>query len=202
MTEKALKKKLDRQRVKNLERALKTERTGLLAMGVAFCREGNNPAGLLARLDAMASAVANDGKAPGGLRESIVNGRAIVEQAIALESGRPQKLFEPDVGHSDPAQVAALVDAPPEQLSLNGSEERLTELNAFEAQVEAGLLETLQQAPLADDELYERYHLVMERPRVTRASLAARRRALAARGFIARIEHEGLTKWTTIERTV
>lgn len=201
MSQAAIKKKLEAKRVKNLERALKEERLGLMALTLAFCRTHGDTAALVAKVNAMAAAVADDPRASAGLRAAMVHGRAYVENAVAAELGRPQRLFEPDVGHVSPDRAGALVEAGPEQMTLGGPEATITERDNFAQRVDAGLVAALEVGALGEDELFARYAINPDNPRASKAQLRRRRRHLANLGRLVKTAEDGTDKWTTIERT-
>lgn len=202
MSQRALKKKLEAKRIKNLEAALKEERLGLMALTLAFCRSHGDTDRLVAKVNAMAAAVADDPRASAGLRAAMVHGRAYIENAVAVEAGRPQRLFEPDVGHVKPDQAAALVDAGPEQMTLGGPEASITHREDFAQRVDAGLLAALEVGALGEDELFARYAMNQDNPKASQAQLRRRRRHLANVGRLVKTSEGGTDKWTTIERTV
>lgn len=200
MNQKAFKKKLEAKRVKNLEAALKEERLGLMALTLAFCRSHGDTDLLMSKVNAMAAAVADDPRASAGLRAAMIHGRAYIENAVAIESGRPQRLFEPDVGHVKPDDAARLVNAGPEQMSLGGPQASMEQRDDFVQRVDAGLVAALEVGALTEEELFARYALNTANPRASKAQLRRRRRQLANVGRLVKTTDEGADKWTTIER--
>lgn len=130
----------------------------------------------------------------------MVHGRAYIENAVAVEAGRPQRLFEPDVGHVKPDQAAALVDAGPEQMTLGGPEATMSQRDDFAQRVDAGLLTALEVGALTEDELFARYAINPANPTASQAQLRRRRRHLANLGRLVKTSEGGTDKWTTIER--
>lgn len=201
MSKASIKKKLEAKRVRNLEAALKEERLGLMALTLAFCRSHGDPDRLMAKVNAMAAAIADDPRASAGLRAAMVHGRAYIENALAVEAGRPQRLFEPDVGHVKPDQAVRLVNAGPEQMTLGGPEASMNQRDDFSQRVDAGLVAALEVGALTEEELFARYAINPDNPRASQAQLRRRRRHLANLGRLVKTSEEGTDKWTTIERT-
>ena len=193
----------ERQRMKNLERALQVERTGLVALAMAFIREHGEPERLRARVDAMVRAAAANPKTSPGLRDTLVNGQALIEQGLRVEAGRPQKLFEPDVGHVKPAEVLTLADPPEQQLSLDAPADVHAERSTWEERTAAGIVRALElHGPCTDDELHAHYTALAAYPLLTVPSLRARRVALSRTGRVVDSgeRRDGLPVWTLIER--
>jgi hypothetical protein len=161
MTQAAINKRAQEQRVKNLERALKEERTGLVAVAKAFLESSENPAALLRRLEVMARN-AEDKRVPARTRDAIAHGHAVLQRAAEQTQGRPQGLFDPDVGHVPPARVRALTEAPvQQQIGLGFTEsDPLLDVRAERAERTQGeqairdmIVECLRAKPLTDRQL-------------------------------------------------
>jgi hypothetical protein len=104
---KKVEKRLLEQEVKNLERALKEERTGLVAVARIVIEECPDSRRLLRRLEAMARK-AEEQRAPARTRDAIRHGHAQLARALEQVQGRAQGLFDPHVGHVQPSKVEAL----------------------------------------------------------------------------------------------
>jgi hypothetical protein len=106
---KKVEKRLLEQEVKNLERALKEERTGLVAVARIVIEECPDSRRLLRRLEAMARK-AEEQRAPARTRDAIRHGHAQLARALEQVQGRAQGLFDPHVGHVQPSKVEALTE--------------------------------------------------------------------------------------------
>jgi hypothetical protein len=199
---KADKLAVERQRVKNLERALRVERTGLMALAMAFVREHGDAEALQRRIDAMARSAARNPKTPEALRDAFVSGQALVEQALRVELGKPQRLFDPHVGHVDPGEVERLGATGPDQLTLESPGELHSERNGWRERVDTGLLRALERGPASDLELHAAYLALQAYPWVSPATLRGRRVELTRLGRIVDSgERANDTPiWTLVER--
>lgn len=106
------KKRADQAHVKNLERALKEERLGLMCITAAFVKECPDPDALRRRLDRMVHLAHENPKVPQATKAAMRAGVQLVEAAIAVDMKKPQPLFDPNVGHTAPAKVEDIVDPP------------------------------------------------------------------------------------------
>jgi hypothetical protein len=116
-TTRDVQKRAKEQHLKNVERALKEERTGLVAVARVFLEESDNPGAVLRRLEAMVRAAENNG-APVRTRDALRYGYQVLARAAEQAQGKPQGLFSPNVGHVRAASVTKLVTQEDHQVGL------------------------------------------------------------------------------------
>jgi hypothetical protein len=186
---------------RNAQRALQEERLGLAAVVKVFLLECPDPDRLLARLEHMTQAVANDPKSTARLRQTLIDGKTLVENAIARERGKPQQLLAPNLGHISDRQVQSVLDTPPGLLDAElAHEQRL----GIEMAVEEGLVLVLRDGMASDEEIWRRYSTLEEAPAQPFKALVERRKALSASGRL-RIggkSEEGATLWCLMETEI
>lgn len=179
----------EQQRIRNLERALRKERLGLVGIALAFLKESPDPARLMARLERMVEAAAVDprkAKAAPVLRD----GLALIKRAMEQELGKPQGLFDPDVGHVPPDEAQELTELPADQpISLLSPDQMIQYREAGEREVRALIIEALRQGPATDAELVARY-LALGGPPHKRRSIQRHRIELARLGRITSVPSE------------
>lgn len=110
-------------RIKNLERALLEERTAVIAIATMALREARDPEALLRRVEGTAVALARQPRSSPKTREATQAAATAFRRAAEIEMGRPQGLFDPDVGHVSPEAVQRLVEdsnAPLPGIDLDG----------------------------------------------------------------------------------
>lgn len=105
-------------RVRSLERALKQERTAHIAVATVVLETADNPQVFVDRIEAMARAVVQDKRTPRPIRDAVLAARDLFRRTVEQRTGRPQHLFDPDVGHVSPAAVEELAAKDAPQLSL------------------------------------------------------------------------------------
>jgi hypothetical protein len=160
----------------------------------------------------MARSAENNPRTPATVRRQLLDATRFVRTAIERETGRPQALFEPDVGHVRPKDVDALV-APttgPQQLGLvnNASftdvEEAHDDRVRTIAAVHTALVGILKdQGAATDRELHGRYMLLGDAlPRQSQKAITERRRELVAAGRIVSAGRglRGEPAWDVVER--
>jgi hypothetical protein len=195
--------------VRNLERALKEERTGLVAVAKAFLEESPNSGALLRRLEAMVRA-ANANSAPARTRDAIGYGYAVLARAAEQAQGKPQGLFDPHVGHVPPAKVEALT-TPSEHVQvglefrestpLADVEAGQSESSAFAQRVRATILTCYEGCgALTDGELRAEY--TRRAGPVTAGLLKDHRKALTRTGRVVKSDETTGEdpRWTLLER--
>ena len=192
------------RRLKNVESSLKLERTANLAIAKAFVRECPNPERLLARLDGMVRAAMEDEYMKPEMRQVLIAGRDLVARAIEQEQGKPQGLFDPDVGHISPRAVNRIVDnaAAPTLTSDIDEHRRRRE---FERTSEDEILRLIREhGALTDEQLLIEYMKANRGPKLNAHNLYYRRTALVKRGQLAKSEQssENNTLWDTAERVI
>lgn len=191
----------------NLERALKEERTGLVAVARAFLEASDNPGELLRRLEVMVRQAEASG-APARTRDAIAHGHAVLSRAAEQVQGHAQGLFDPDVGHVPPAVVERL-SAPVAHQQLGLGHDSSAPLNdvSLRAQQQAAGQANYREAvlacyrdcgPLTDTQLKAEY--LRRGGRVTWATLHGVRRDLANVGRIVRHTSEGEVSWKLLEQ--
>lgn len=195
--QKAAKKRVERASAKALEQALADERLALAAITKVMLRECPDPMRFLARLEAMVYAAENSPRTPMTTRRQLIAAATFVRTAIERETGKPQSLFEPHVGHIDGEKVDALVDATdgPSQLGLLGQESVLGDASAahddrvttIKAVHDAIVVLLRERGPLTDRELhahYLRWRDGAEWPPQSYATLSERRKELTTAGRV------------------
>lgn len=171
------KAELDKARTKTLERALKEERTAILAVVMAVLRESAvDPERLLARLEAMGAAAAGRSKGKEKERQQrdlFVAAEKYVRNALAIEAGRPQQLFEPNVGHTKPEEVETLADGFGTQMALETPEDTHRALSEAEEDTDRKIIAALEHSTsaLTDADLAERVAAPGSLVRTRRAAL-------------------------------
>jgi hypothetical protein len=200
---------------RSLERALQEERLAIAAIVKVMLIEVPDPRRVLARLDAMTRAAEANPRVPPAVRRQLIDATRFVRTAIERETGRPQSLFDPHVGHTSPKDVDALV-APtrgPQQLGLvnNGStlgdveeahDQRVKTISA----VHTALVGLLREGGAATDrELFTRYMLAnagAALPVQSQKAITERRRELFAAGRIVSAARERGAEpvWDVVER--
>lgn len=199
--------------IKALERALREERLALAAVVKVMLIEVPDPARVLARLDAMSRAAEQNPRTSAAVRKQLLDATLFVKTAIQRERGRPQELFEPDVGHTRPKDVDALVEASdgPQQLGLVNNEQIGDAGEAHDERVRTiGQVHTAliglyrEHGALSDRELHGHYAVVAPTrglPRQTQGAVTERRRELLAAGRLSRAEQRGgEPAWDLVER--
>lgn len=197
--------------LRSLERALREERLALAAIVKVMLIEVPDPARVLARLDAMTRAAEANPRTPRAIVKQLLDATLFVKTAIERETGRPQSLFDPHVGHVKDTDVDKLVEPTngPQQLGLQQGEGLLGDAEeAHRERVEVlfrvhnMLIELYQQhGALSDTDLHTHYKaraasFPQERlPVQTKGALVERRRELAASGRVVRAGE----KWKLVE---
>jgi hypothetical protein len=196
---------------RSLERALREERLALAAIVKVMLIEVPDPARVLARLDAMTRAAEANQRTPRAIVKQLLDATLFVKTAIERETGRPQSLFDPHVGHVKDTDVEKLV-APtegPQQLGLQQGEGLLGDAEqAHQDRVEVisrvhrTLVSLYQEhGALGDGDLHTHYKARAGRfprerlPVQTKGAIVERRRELAASGRIVRSGE----KWQLVE---
>jgi hypothetical protein len=112
-------KKVQAQKLKNLERALKEERLGLTAISTAFVQTHGHPEAMLAKLEAMVRSAVEDPRVKPRTKSALIAGQQMVDRALRIHLGQPQPLFTdedtPNTGHVNPGDVKRLANPPEEQ---------------------------------------------------------------------------------------
>jgi len=208
------KAKVAQASARSLERALAEERLALAAITKVFLLETPDPSRLLARLEAMCRAAEQDRRTPAKLRRSLLTAVLLVRTAIQRELGKPQSLLEPDVGHTAPAKVDALV-APTDgaqQLGLGAQDSLLGDVEEAQAErvqtistVHAEIVRLLREDGAAtDSELHARYahtRMGVALPLQSPTAIRERRQELCAAGRVVRAgQREGAPAWDIVER--
>lgn len=209
--QKAASKKVREAQVRALERALREERLALAAIVKVMLIEVPDPARVLARLDAMTRAAEATPRTPRAIVKQLLDATLFVKTAIERETGRPQSLFDPHVGHVKDTDVDRLVEPTngPQQLGLQAGESLLGDAEqAHRERVEvlgrihnALILLYQQHHLLTDADLHTHYkalaaeHPERRLPVQTKGALVERRRELAASGRIGRRGE----KWALVE---
>jgi hypothetical protein len=116
-TTREVQKRAKEQHLKNVERALKEERTGLVAIARVFLEEAENPGAVIRRLEAMVRAAEN-GNTPARTRDALRYGYQVLSRAAEQAQGKPQGLFDPNVGHVRTDAVNRLVNSQDHQVGL------------------------------------------------------------------------------------
>src|SRR4051794_17334380 len=93
---KGVEKRIERAKVRNLERALKEERLGLTAIGIAFAKTHGDADAMLGALENMVRAAMEDPRVSAKTKQAMLSGQQILERALAIHRGRPQPLFNDD----------------------------------------------------------------------------------------------------------
>jgi hypothetical protein len=211
VTATATTKKVREAHVKSLERALREERLALAAIVKVMLIEVPDPARVLARLDAMTRAAEANPRTARAVVKQLLDATLFVKTAIERETGRPQSLFDPHVGHVKDTDVDRLVEPSegPQQLGLQQGEGLLGDAEAAHQErvevlgrIHNALIELYRQhGALSDADLHTHYKaraasFPQERlPVQTKGALDERRRELAATGRIVRSGG----KWTLVE---
>lgn len=184
-----------RKRVDNLERALREERTGLVAIAAACLQECPDPARLMNRLEGMAHA-AGAARKPGRQYDAIIAGREIFARAFEQHIMKPQGLFDPDVGHVDPGTVEKLVADAPVQMALQSPKVQREDLLAARRLLQERIVELLRAGPRTDREIWT----ALGQPRLTFDDCYYLRSELTKRGRVVRSETNALGPiWTLPE---
>jgi hypothetical protein len=170
-------------RERSLERALRDERRALVSVAAVALRAARDPDELVARLEVIARRAVEQPRNPARTCEALTYASRAFANARAIELGKPQRLFDLDVGHVAPGGVRNLIDgADPGQTSLfepevvlglaDGAAEELLEL----------VVDVFRDAdePLDDAELRTRVRCA--RPLLTAAAIARSRVELVRRG--------------------
>lgn len=181
-------------RIRSLERAVKEERLALAAIVKVMLIEVPDPARVLARLDAMSRAAEANPRTPAAVRKQLIDATLFVKTAIERETGRPQTLFEPDVGHVKPKDVDSLVEPTegPQQLGLQQDEGLFGDVQdahrervATMTSVHAAIVVLLQrEGPLTDRELWTHYVADGGTPQQSQKAITERRRELVGSGRV------------------
>lgn len=179
---------------RSMERALREERLALAAIVKVMLIEVPDPARVLARLDAMTRAAESNPRTPRAVVKQLLDATLFVKTAIERETGRPQSLFDPHVGHVKDTDVDKLVEPTngPQQLGLQqgegllgdaeqAHEERVATINDIHQRI-VGLLE--RHGRSTDRELHALYLVANGGPPQTLGALGERRRELVAAGRI------------------
>jgi hypothetical protein len=201
VTATATTKKVREAHVKSLERALREERLALAAIVKVMLIEVPDPARVLARLDAMTRAAEANPRTARAVVKQLLDATLFVKTAIERETGRPQSLFDPHVGHVKDTDVDRLVEPSegPQQLGLQQGEGLLGDAEAAHQErvevlgrIHNALIELYRQhGALSDAESFPQERLPVQ----TKGALDERRRELAATGRIVRSGG----KWTLVE---
>jgi hypothetical protein len=198
-------------RAKELERALKEERIGLLGITMAILRMSVDPQAVSDRLDALVRAAQANPRTRPGTMSALIEGQKLMRRALAIELEKPQPLFEPDIGPTKPEAVIDLVDHPEEQqmglaLGTNGAsdaEAAAQDRAATIARVqEAVIAMFVEHGSLTDAELYGHYIMRTDFVKQSPGSLRTRRVELVRKGRIVD-SHEvrdGDKVWDLVER--
>ena len=196
--------------VRSRERALQEERLGLAAIASAVCREVPNPDRLLARLEAMTRKAQQNPKTPMRVKQSLLDGTALIRNAINRELGKPQELLDPPGWrHVSPTAVNRLVKdgEVTQQLGLEAKETledvavATREQAATIAAVHEVIVRILKEGPATDSELYWRYMQQTDAPKHSAQELRRRRLELYKSG---RVNDSGLRdgkdiRWVLVE---
>lgn len=196
-----LEQKLDRARVKQLERALQQERTGLQAIATAFLEEANDPEALLHRLELMADNAVRAEKSQ-RLRDVLVHGLDIYRRAYERHELKPQRLF--DIGPGCEQDVSVLRLARPRAQSgtvLNPSEEHRAR-SEEESEIRRRILAIYEfEGGMSDIKLLESY--VQRHGLITESKLRTQRKSLTSSGAVTNrggTETPESYKWDLTER--
>lgn len=185
-------------RLRTLERALRQERTAHIAIATVVLDTADNPERFVARIEALARAVVRDKKTPRATKDAVLAARDLFRRTVEQRTGRPQQLFDPDVGHVLPRQVEriAAMDAP--QLSLDDARDVHRDRIAADAGVQARVLDALRAAdrPLTDVDLWG---LI---PELTQDSVYNARVALHRAGRLVRDVTGNHPTYALLERTL
>jgi hypothetical protein len=214
--QKAAKKRVERASHKALETALADERLAVAALTKVMLQECPDPMRFLARLEAMVHAAEQSPRTPVATRRQLIAAATFVRTAIERETGKPQSLFEPNVGHVSGAKVDALVDGTdgPSQLGLLGQESVLGDASAahddrvttIKAVHDAIIILLRERGPLTDRELhghYLRWRAASDWPPQSYATLSERRKELTTAGRVVssgRRLGSTTTTWDVVER--
>lgn len=215
MTAKA-KKKVEAASRTALERALLEERLAFAAITKVMLQECPDPARFLARLEAMVHAAEQSPRTPVATRRQLIAAAMFVRTAIERETGKPQSLFEPNVGHVSGAKVDKLVAATdePSQMGLLGQESVLGDATAAHEDRVATLqkvhdaIVTVVRAhgPMTDRELHDRYVYLRaghDWPPQSYATIVDRRKELTTAGRIVSAGRKlgsAASQWDVVER--
>lgn len=200
---------------RSLERALQEERLAIAAIVKVMLIEVPDPARVMARLDAMTRAAEANPRVPATVRRQLLDATRFVRTAIERETGKPQSLFDPHVGHTSPRDVDALVNPTdgPQQLGLVGHqgsmlgdvedahEDRVRTIAAVHTAL-VGLLKS--EGAATDRELYARYTLANQGalPMQSQKAITERRRELVGAGRVVGAGKglRGEPAWDVVER--
>lgn len=179
---KKLEDKLERAKVKQLESALRQERTGLQAIATAFLEESSDPDALLRRLESMANNAVRTGK-PQRLRDVLVYGLDIYRRALDRHELRPQPLWEDKVSCEQDVSVLELARPRVQSGSvLNPSEEHRA-ASEDEQGIRTKILALYQfEGALSDYKLHEKY--VERHGPITNKRLWTQRKVLTSVGAV------------------
>lgn len=209
MSAKAAEKAVKAAQQRTLERALREERLALAAIVKVMLIEVPDPGRVLARLEAMTRAAEANPKTPAAIRRQLIDAVRFVRTAIERETGRPQTLFDPHVGHVKPGDVDRLANPTegPQQLGLVNNDEIGDVAAAHEERVDtitkihAALVELLHVGPADDHVLHHRYAVaIMQGEQLPRQNLTATRERLRELSAAGRIVNQG-GEWMLIERS-
>lgn len=215
MTGKAKDKKVKAAAKRSIERALQEERLAIAAIVKVMLIEVPDPRRVLARLDAMTRAAEANPRVPPTVRRQLLDATRFVKTAIERETGKPQSLFDPHVGHVSPKDVNALV-APtegPQQLGLINHGSTLGDVEAAHddrvrtiSTVHTALVGILREhgKPVTDRELhalYQMHNVGNPLPRQSAGAIVERRKELFAAGRLVTAGREGgVPQWDLVER--
>ena len=142
-------------RVRALELALRRERTAHIAVATAVLDTADDPRRFVERLEAMARGVVRDSRTPQQTKDAVLAARDLFRRTVEQRTGRPQQLFEPDVGHVSPAAASALAAMREEQLTLDDPRDAHADVTAANDRLrDAVLAEFKTRGPLIDPELW------------------------------------------------
>lgn len=210
------KKKVEAASRAALERALLEERLAFAAITKVMLQECPDPSRFLARLEAMVAAAENSARVPVATRRQLIAAAMFVRTAIERETGKPQSLFEPHVGHVSGAKVDKLVEATdaPSQMGLLGQESVLGDATAahedrvstLQAVHDAIVQLIRERGPLTDRELHDRYTMARaseDWPPQSYATLVERRKELTTAGRVVSAGRKlgsAVSQWDVVER--
>jgi hypothetical protein len=152
-----LEDKLERAKVKQLERALQQERTGLQAIATACLEEARDPEALLHRLELMADNAVRTNK-PQRLRDVIVYGLDIYKRALERHELKPQRLFEVGPGCEQDESVLELARPRAGSGRVVSPSEEHRERSAAEEEIRRRILSIYEfEGGMSDLKLVDRY---------------------------------------------
>lgn len=213
MAAKDAKEKAREARIKELERALKDERIGVLGIAIAFLRESTAPHALARRLEVMAHNAVDNPKVRAGTRTALVEGNKLVQRALAIELEKPQPLFEPDLGPANPAQVAEAVErsdagAGQASMDLSGGDDAASSAlderqRTLDRVYEAIVALLHEHGAMTDAEIQARYAARADFLPQSAGALRARRTELTRRRRLvaSKDKRDGAMIWDLLERS-